>query len=70
MLANGYRRGVQPAGRVNSGARGPLRSGLHAFLFGGAIPTEVAAPAPVSINFPVLGICMLRSTNGAMLSFD
>ncbi len=70
VLANGYRRGVLPAGRVNSSPRDSLRSGLHAFLFGGAIPANVTPPSAASVNFPVLGICMLRSTNGAMLSFD
>jgi len=70
VLANGYRRGVLPAGRVNGDRRDSLRGGLYAFLFGGMIPASVAPPPPVSINFPVLGICMLRSTNGAMLSFD
>jgi hypothetical protein len=70
VLANGYRRGIVPAGRVNLDPRDSLRGGLYAFLFGGAIPKEVAPPAAVSVNFPVLGICMLRSTNGAMMSFD
>lgn len=70
VLANGYRRGTAPAGRVNTDPRDSLRSGLYAFLFGNAIPTKVAPPLATSVNFPVLGICLLRSTNAAMLSFD
>jgi Heparinase II/III-like protein/Alginate lyase len=70
VLANGYRRGILPAGRVNTDPRDSLRGGLYAFLFGGPIPAHVTAPLAVSVNFPVLGICMLRSTNGAMMSFD
>jgi hypothetical protein len=70
VIANGYKRGAQPAGTVNLDSSGSLRSGFYAFLFGRDIPSKVAAPAQASINFPVLGICMLRSTNGAMLSFD
>lgn len=70
VLANGYRRGAAPAGRVNTDPRDALRSGRYAFLFGDAIPTKVTSPPATSVNFPVLGICMLRSTNGAMLSFD
>ena len=70
VLANGYRRGALPAGRVNTDPRDSLRSGLYAFLFGSAIPTDITPPPATSVNFPVLGICMLRSTNGAMLSFD
>jgi hypothetical protein len=70
VLANGYRRGAMPAGRVNTDTRDSLRSGLYAFLFGADIPTKITAPSAASVNFPVLGICMLRSTNGAMLSFD
>jgi hypothetical protein len=70
VLANGYRRGALPAGRVNTDPRDSLRSGLYAFLFGGPMPAKITAPPPISVNFPVLGICMLRSTNGAMLSFD
>jgi len=70
VLANGYRRGVFPAGRVNADSRDSLRGGQYAFLFGGAVPTKVTPPPATSVNFPVLGICMLRSTNGAVLSFD
>jgi hypothetical protein len=70
VLANGYRPGVLPAGRVNSSPRDSLRSGLHAFLFGGAIPPNLSPPPAASAHFPVLGICMLRSTNGAVMSFD
>ena len=69
VLANGYRPGAPPAGRVNTDTRDSLRQGLYAFLFGGDIPTEVTAPPATSVNFPVLGICMLRSANGAMMSF-
>ena len=70
VLAHGYRRGALPAGRVNTDPRDSLRSGLYAFLFGGSIPAQVTPPPATSVNFPVLGICMLRSTNGSMLSFD
>jgi hypothetical protein len=69
VLANGYKPGVVPAGVVPVGARDPRRDGLYAFLFGQDIPTQVTPPSAGSINFPVLGICVLRSTNGAMLTF-
>ncbi len=70
VLANSYQRGALPAGRVNTDPRDSLRTGFYAFLFGGPIPTKVTPPPDTSVNFPVLGICMLRSTNGAMMSFD
>ena len=70
VLANGYRRGALPAGVVSADPRDSLRQGLYAFLLGGDIPTTVTPPPATSVNFPVLGICMLRSTNGAMMSFD
>jgi len=60
---------VLPAGVASSDAGG-RRNGLYAFLFGKEIPTEVTPPPDNSVNFPVLGICMLRSTNGAMMTFD
>lgn len=70
VLANGYKRGALPAGVVNADPRDSFRNGLYAFLFGGDIPTKVTPPPATSVNFPVLGICMLRSANGAMISFD
>jgi len=70
VLASGYGPGIIPAGRANSGLRNSPRSGLYAFLFGCAIPKETTPPPAASVNFPVIGICMLRSTNGAMMSFD
>ena len=70
VLANGYQRGALPAGIVSSDPRDSLRNGLYAFLFGEDIPISVTPPPATSVNFPVLGICMLRSTNGAMMSFD
>jgi hypothetical protein len=70
VLANGYRPGALPAGVVSADPRDSLRQGLYAFLLGGNIPTKVTPPPATSVNFPVLGICMLRSTNGAMMSFD
>jgi hypothetical protein len=70
VLANGYKRGALPAGVVSADPRDSLRQGLYAFLFGGAIPLNGTPPPAISVNFPVLGICMLRSTNGAMISFD
>jgi hypothetical protein len=70
VLANGYKPGALPAGVASADPRDSLRQGLYAFLFGGSIPTKVTPPLATSVNFPVLGICMLRSTNGAMMSFD
>ena len=70
VLANGYKRGALPAGVVSADPRDSLRQGLYAFLFGGAIPLNGTPPPAISVNFPVLGICMVRSTNGAMISFD
>jgi hypothetical protein len=68
VIANAYDRGA-PAG-TTSGSQGARRSGLYAFLFGGDIPEVARPPAQRSIDFPVLGICMLRSADGAMMSFD
>jgi hypothetical protein len=68
VIANAYGRGA-PGGMV-SGAQGSRRAGLYAFLFGADIPEKSQPPAPRSIDFPVLGICMLRSGSGAMMSFD
>ncbi len=70
VIAEGYKPGIVPAGLVASGTHGSRRDGLYAFLFGRDIPATVSPPPAASINFPVLGICMLRSTNGAMISFD
>lgn len=70
VLANGYKRGSVPAGTVPSAARNARRNGFYAFLFGGEIPKAVTPPPAASTNFPVLGICILRSTNGAMMTFD
>ena len=69
VLANGYRPGMVPAGSVPANARIPSRDGLYALLFGREIPALTAPPAAASTNFPVLGICVLRSTNGAMMTF-
>jgi hypothetical protein len=69
VLANGYKPGAVPAGMVSANPRDALRQGLYAFLFGGDIPANGTPPPAASVNFPVLGICMLRSTNGAMMSF-
>jgi hypothetical protein len=70
VLANGYRPGALPAGMVSADPRDSLRAGLYAFLFGGAVPANGTPPLATSVNFPVLGICLLRSTNGALMSFD
>ena len=70
VLANSYRRGALPAGGVSAHPRDALRNGRYGFLLGGDIPTSVTPPSAASVNFPVLGICMLRSTNGTMMSFD
>jgi hypothetical protein len=69
VLANGYEPRIVSAGVVPSGGRNPGRDGIYAFLFGGVIPTQVASLPMASTNFPVLGICVLRSTNGAMMTF-
>jgi hypothetical protein len=68
VLSHAYGRGA-PAGMV-SGSKGKQRAGLYAFLFGSDIPEQTPAPRLRSTNFPVLGICMLRSPGGAMISFD
>ena len=69
VLANIYRPGAVPGGTVTE-PNAPPRGGLYAFLFGRALPADVASPKFESINFPVLGICTLRSGHGAMLTFD
>lgn len=68
VIANGYSRGA-PAGTVH-GRQAGRRGGLYAFLFGGDIPENPPSSPRTSVNFPVLGICMLRSPGGAMMSFD
>lgn len=70
VIANGYQPAVLPAGLNNLDSRGGRREGLYAFLFGKEIPSHVTPPTAASVNFPVLGICILRSTNGAMMTFD
>ena len=70
VLSRGYEPGVQPAGNAPDDPAGIRRNGLYAFLFGEEIPASVAAPTVRSVNFPVLGICVLRSTNGAVMTFD
>ena len=69
VLARGYKPGISPGGTVPSTSPAGRREGLYAFLFGQEIPREVVPPSAASINFPVLGICVLRSTNGAMMTF-
>lgn len=70
VLANGYQPSAAPAGVAPADRRDAGRSGLYAFLFGGDIPARTTPPPAASINFPVLGVCVLRSTNGAMMTFD
>ena len=70
VLVNGYRPGIAPAGRVPASTREARRDGFYAFLFGGDLPSRVTPPPKKSSNFPGLGICILRSTNDAMLTFD
>jgi hypothetical protein len=70
VLANSYKPGISPAGLVPANTPGNRRDGLYAFLFGKDIPTRVTPPKGASINFPGLGICILRSTNGATMTFD
>ena len=69
VLANGYKAKMVPAGVAPVGGQNSGRDGLYAFLFGGEIPARVAPPSTASTNFPVLGICVLRSTNGSMMTF-
>jgi hypothetical protein len=70
VLANGYKPGIHPGGLAGTASKGNQRDGLYAFLFGTDLPAQVTPPAKKSVNFPVLGICALRSTNDAMLTFD
>jgi hypothetical protein len=70
VLSRGYDAGVQPAGTVSDAPAGVRRNGLYAFLFGATLPASVPTPVARSVNFPVLGICVLRSTNGAVMTFD
>ncbi|HWQ92856.1 MAG TPA: alginate lyase family protein [Clostridia bacterium] len=70
VLERGYRPGVAPAGLVPATATTPKRDGFYAFLFGDEIPRQTTPPSNSSVNFPVLGIAMLRSPNGAVMSFD
>ena len=70
VLANGYRPDAGPPPGTTGSPEKRARGGRYAFLFGGEIPVNVETPALQSTNFPVLGICALRSTNGSMLTFD
>lgn len=70
VLTRGYKPRVQPTGKNLFSPSVVRRDGLYAFLLGKEIPATVPAPAVHSVNFPVLGICVLRSTNGAMMTFD
>lgn len=70
VLSRGYEPGVQPAGNAPDDPAGIRRNGLYAFLFGEELSASVAAPAVRSVSFPVLGIGVLRSTNGAVMTFD
>jgi hypothetical protein len=54
------------AGKDLSRARG----GIYAFLHGAELPSTTTQPTLRSLDFQAIGICMLRSTNGAMLTFD
>lgn len=69
VLANGYRPEAVPAGFATRDDA-PPRSGLYAFLFGDTVPANAPPLPATSVNFPVLGICILRSTNGSMMTFD
>lgn len=46
------------------------RRGLWTFLHGRSLDGEFSTPELGSTNFPVLGIAVLRSENGSMLTFD
>jgi hypothetical protein len=70
VLARSYQQARPAAGSVEPVSHEFPRAGIYAFLFGEPLPAEVAAPARPSVNFPVLGIAVLRSTNDAMLTFD
>lgn len=70
VLTQGYRPGVMPAGLVPSSGGTPRRDGFFAFLFGDGIPLQTTPPPATSINFPVLGIAVLRSPRGAVMTFD
>lgn len=70
VLSRSYAVGVQSADTAHGAPFGVWRNSLYAFLFGRALPASVPAPTARSVNFPVLGICILRATNGAMLTFD
>lgn len=58
ILKEGYRRGVG------------CRQGIWALLYGMPLEKDLPAPELKSVNFPVLGIAILRSPGGAMLTFD
>lgn len=70
VLSRSYDSGVPSASSASEDPAGVRRNGLYGLLFGGPLPASVPAPAERSVNFPVLGICVLRSTNGAVMTFD
>ncbi len=46
------------------------RNSLEALLFGKDLDIEISEPALKSVNFPVLGITILKSPGNSMLTFD
>lgn len=46
------------------------REGLWTILHGCPLPDKVSPPALGSINYPVLGIAVLRSPGGSVMTFD
>jgi hypothetical protein len=70
VLSESHRQARPPAGSVERVSPDFPRAGIYAFLFGETLPDKIAPPVQTSVNFPVLGIAALRSTNGAMLTFD
>ena len=48
----------------------PEQTGIWTLLYGTRAEKELPAPEIASVNFPVLGIAVLRSPSGNMMTFD
>jgi len=71
LLKKAYKCGESP---INSDQREHAwafrRNSFYALLFGRDLPGALSAPAPRSRDFPVLGICALRSSSDTMATLD
>ncbi len=71
VLSNGYKKQTFISGKEGIKSNSTQRTGLYAFLFGNDLEeTGKTTPANESVNFPILGIYMLKSPESTMMTFD